>query len=192
MSAVLDGDALRQLAVRLVAISELLEQRSEHAVQRVDASAAQLEHASRLMGVNGEKITQDLVDALRQQGATAIRQGVGGAIAQCLTTFKTAEAEAARAAAEWSVQRRQLASSQRRVLWGSATALIVGSLLSVGGSAWVVREHVRQLKQVQFGEDLLAATRTGAITRCGENLCVRAAKTPVRYGASGEYVVVKQ
>jgi hypothetical protein len=190
MSAVLDADELRHLAVRLVAISELLEQRSEHAVRRVEHGAADLERASRSLGASGDRLVHEVVDAVRQQGAAAVQKGLGDALAQCRAAFEAAEAQAGRAAGEWNRQRSRLARDQQRLLWGTAMALIVGSLLAVGGSAWVVREHMRQLEQARFGEDVLDATRRGAITRCGQQLCARTGPEPEHYGARGEYVVV--
>ena len=192
MSAVLEHDELRRLAVRLVAISELLEQRSEQAVQRVERGARDLERAAQLLGANNEASAREIVDALRQQGGTAIHKGLGDALVQCRAAFDAAEAQASRAAGEWSLQRSRLAQGQQRLLWGAAAALIVGSLLALGGSAWVVRERMQRLEQARFGEDVLAATRSGAITRCGQHLCVRAGTAARRYGRRGEYVVVSE
>jgi hypothetical protein len=190
MSAVLDSDELRRLAVRLVAISEMLEQRSELAVRRVEHSAAELDRAAQSLGASGEQSARELVDTVRQQGGAAIQKGLGDAILQCRAAFDAAEAQASRAASEWSVQRARLARGQQRLLAGAAATLVVGSLLAVVGSGWVLRERMQRLEQAHFGEDVLDATRTGAITRCGEHLCARAGVTPQRYGARGEYVVV--
>lgn len=185
-----DADDLRQFAVRLAAIAELLDRRSEQAVRRIEHGAADLGRASHALGGSSDRLVRELVDMLRQQSGAAVQKGVGEALAQCRAAFDAAEAQATRAASEWRQQRVRLATGQRRLLWGSAAALIVGSVLAAGGSAWLVREHMRQLEQAHFGEDMLEATRTGAITRCGQRLCARVGANPHRYGAHGEYVVV--
>jgi hypothetical protein len=133
---------------------------------------------------------RELVDTLRQQGAAAVNAGLAEALARCRKAFDAAEAQAGRAAHDWGVQNARLASTHRRLMWGGTMALIVGSVLAVGGSAWVVREHMRQLEQARFAEDILAATRSGAITRCGDRLCVRTGAKAKPHGTRGEYVIV--
>lgn len=85
-----------------------------------------------------------------------------------------------------------LTSARRTLLWNGLIALLVGSLLVAGGAAWVAHKSMQEIAQAHFGKDILEATRSGAITRCGGTLCVRVGKKPQRYGAHGEYVLLQE
>jgi len=70
-------------------------------------------------------------------------------------------------------------------------ALLIGSLLAAGGTAWIAHRSMQEIAQADFGKDILQATRDGSITRCGVSLCVRIGKKPRYYGKEGEYVLLQ-
>jgi len=71
-------------------------------------------------------------------------------------------------------------------------ALFIGALLAVGGAGFVVWDSMREIKTAQFDQDILHATQTGALTRCGEALCVKVGKQIKRYGNDGDYVLLSE
>jgi hypothetical protein len=76
------------------------------------------------------------------------------------------------------------------LVWKGLGALIVGSLLAVGGSGYFAWKGMRQIEQAQFGADILRATQNGRLTRCGKDLCVKLGKHPRHY--DGNYVLLQQ
>lgn len=68
------------------------------------------------------------------------------------------------------------------MLWKATAALLLGAVLAVGSSAFIAWRSLQQFKRADFAEDVLEATRSGAITRCGEALCARVGDAPRKYG----------
>lgn len=186
------ADDLKQFAVRLMAVSELLEQRSERAVLQVEQGAVQLGQVAHGLDLSGQRLSSEVLDVVRAQSSVALEHGLAAALAQCQARFRQAADSASQAARQWDEASRRLHREQRRLRWTGWIALLLGSLLTAGGSGWLAARHLRQLEQARFGEDILAATRSGAITRCGERLCARVGTRPQRYGARGEYVLVER
>lgn len=92
------------------------------------------------------------------------------------------------------VQTLQLTRAQTTLVWKSLLVLGLGSLLLAGTSIYIARDRMRVVRQAEFGADILHATRSGTITRCGkqEALCVRVGKTLRRAGAQGEYILLQE
>lgn len=185
------ADDLKDLAVRLVAVAELLEQRSERAVRQVELGTLQLGEAVQGLGLTGQRLSAEVLDAVRAQSGAAVERGLAAALAHCQAQFRAAADSAMQAAHQFDEAGHRLHAEQRRLRWTGWMALLIGSLLAAGGSGWLVARHMRQLEQAEFAADVLQATRSGAITRCGERLCVRTGDRPQRYGARGDYLLIE-
>jgi len=86
-----------------------------------------------------------------------------------------------------------LTHAQRALVWKGLIALTIGSLLAAGGSAYVAWNSMREVRQAEFGTAILRATRSGALTACGEEraLCVRVGRQSRRVGDRGEFLLVE-
>ena len=131
------------------------------------------------------------MSAIASQAQGVIRQGIAQAADQCGLRLQEAAQVATRAAATLDAQARTLAGTQRGIAWKAGLALLVGAVLAAGGSALVAWKSLRDLERAGFGEDILQATRSGAITRCGEALCVKVGVEPHRAGTRGEFLLVE-
>ena len=78
------------------------------------------------------------------------------------------------------------------LVWNGLIALLVGSLLAAGGAAWIARDSMQKVAQAHFGQDILQAAQSGAITRCGDLLCAKVGKKLQRYGKEGEYLLLQE
>lgn len=183
---------LQELALRLGAVVAFLEERAEHASLQSAQGAQALHQAVDGFGACTRQLSQDALSAITSQAQGAIRQGVAQAADQCGLRLQEAAQVASRAAATLDAQARTLAGAQRSIAWKAGLALFVGAALAAGGSALVAWKSLRDLERASFGEDILEATRSGAITRCGESLCVRASQDAGRAGPGGEYLLLDQ
>ena len=89
-------------------------------------------------------------------------------------------------------QRRGLTAARRSLVWNGMIALLIGSLLSAGGAAWIAHRSMQQMAQAHFGREILQATQRGAITRCGDSLCAKVGRKPQRYGKDGQYLLLQE
>lgn len=184
-------DDLQELALRLGAVIAFLEERAEHASLQSAQGAQALHQAVDGFGACTRQLSQDALSAIASQAQGVIRQGVAQAADQCGLRLQDAAQVATRAAATLDAQARTLAGTQRGIAWKAGLALLVGTALAAGGSALVAWKSLRDLERAGFGEDILEATRSGAITRCGDALCVRAGEDARRAGPGGEYLLLE-
>jgi hypothetical protein len=190
VSGQVDSVDLQELALRLSAVVDFLEERAEHATQQSSQGAQALGRAVDGFHARTRELSQDAVAAIASQAEGAVRQAVARAAEQCNARLQDAGQSAVRAAAALGGEVRSLQKVQRGLAWKAGFALLVGAALAAGGSALVAWKSLRDLERAGFGEDILEATRNGSITRCGEALCVRAGPDARRAGDHGEYLLV--
>ena len=164
MNARMDSNDLQDLALRLAAFTDLLEQRADRVADITEANAHAVEAAAVTLTEQGRDLSTSAVAAIRDETRSAM---------QALH----ADIAAAR-------------SAQRRFATIASLALIVAAAIAVGGSAWMVWRSQQELKRAEFAQGILEATRSGAITMCGEQVCVRVGNRPKRADAEG-YVIAE-
>lgn len=182
---------LQELALRLGAVVAFLEERAEQASLQSVQGAQALHEAVDGFGACTRQLSQEAVSTIAAQAQGAIRLGVATAAEQCGQRLQEAARVATRAAATLDAQAHALSATQRGLAWKAGLALLVGAMLAAGGSALVAWKSLRDLERAGFGEDILQATRSGAITRCGEALCVKVGAEPRRAGTRGEFLLVE-
>ncbi|MEP7185209.1 MAG: hypothetical protein ABI767_05160, partial [Rhodanobacter sp.] len=121
----------------------------------------------------------------------SIVQGTQQATSQVRQQLERTASNAQAAAQAMEREARLLTGARRSLIWNGLLALLVGSLLAAGGAAWIAQKSMQEVAQAHFAKDILEATQSGAITRCGDTLCIRVGKKPKRFGAQGEYVLLK-
>jgi 2-oxoglutarate dehydrogenase complex dehydrogenase (E1) component-like enzyme len=188
----LEAATLQDMALKLAAITDLLERRAQEAVQQVGEGAQQLSYASYNLSQQGQQIATEVTNVITGQARQAIDQGSGEALEQLRQQLKQVGESATQSAKLIGEQAQALKKSQKRLVWGGGTALLVGCLLAAGGSAYVAWRSLHQLQRAEFAEDILMATRTGTISRCDKQLCVRVGAEPKRFGKDGEYILLQE
>lgn len=184
-------EALQQSLVKLLAVVDRLDARNLQTVQRLEAATAAVEQGVGRLDRGGEQFAQQALQRIGADTQQSIAQGAGRAVTEFQHQLQQAAHGVQWAAQAMDEQRKGLAAARRSLLWIGAMALLIGSLLAAGGTAWIAHRSMQEIAQADFGKDILQATRDGAITRCGDSLCVRIGKKPRHYGKEGEYVLLQ-
>jgi len=163
-TAHVDGQDLQELAVRLAAFTDLLEQRADRVADITEANAHAVESAALALVEQGRDLSHSAVAAIREETRAAARA-------------LHAEAGALRA-------------SQWRFATIASLALVAAAVIAAGGSAWMVWRSQQELRRAEFAQAILQATRSGAISLCGDQVCVRVGNKPKRANADG-YVIAE-
>ncbi|MGO1069084.1 hypothetical protein [Lysobacter sp. CA199] len=184
-----DAQDLKRLAADLAVFAQHLQEQSERAVQHVDRSADELHRAALGMGAGAQELATQLVDAVRGQAQEAIGRGAMQAFGPIGAQLRESAEVATRAAKALEDQRKALERAQQILIYKGTLALLVASAIAVGGSWFFISKSMDEIRRAKFGRDLIEATRSGALTRCDGQLCVRAGE---RFGSKGDYVLIEQ
>jgi hypothetical protein len=182
-----DVDAVRHALIRLLAIADRLDARNAQTVQRLDAAAAALDHGVRRLDQGGDRFADSALQLIGENAQETIAHGAGQALGDFRQQLQQSADLAKSAAQSMDEQRKGMTSARRSLVWNGMIALLIGSLLAAGAAAWMVHRSMQDMAQADFGQDILQATQRGAITRCGESLCVRVGSNPQHYGKDGQY-----
>lgn len=188
----IDTEALKQLVLQLATIARQLDRRSELAVARVDASTAALDQELHALGDGAERFAREAVRVVGEEVREAIDRGAGGALAAFNRQLEASVQIVRAATGAMEEQRRHLAATRRTLAWRAAGALLVGLLLAVGVAGYTSWRAVQQVRSAQFAEDIVHATRSGILTRCGSALCVKTGEQLRRYGKNPAYVLISE
>jgi hypothetical protein len=183
-----DAQDLKRLAADLAVFAQHLQEQSERAVQHVDRSADELHRAAMGMGAGAQELAEQLVGAVQGQARDAIGRAVEQSFGPIGAQLRESAEVATRASKALEDQRQGLERAQQMLIYKATLALVVGSAVAVGGSWFFISKSMREIQRAKFGRDIMEATRTGALTRCDGELCVRAGK---RFGSKGEYVLIE-
>ena len=183
---------LEQLALRLSAVADFLEERSERAVQLVAQGTHVLDQTAHGLGAMAQQLSREVVETIGAQAEGAIQRAIGRATAEYNAQLQEAARTAAGAARQLEEQRDSLRRVQQGLLWKGLTALLIGTVLAAGGSSYVAWNNMREVKRAAFAKDILRATQSGVLTRCGDALCVKVDQRARRFGAKGEYLLLTE
>lgn len=192
ISRVGDVDAVRQALTKLMAIADRLESRNMQTVQRIEAATAALDQGVSRLDGGGERFAKSALLVIGSKAQQAVAQGAGQAVGEFRQQLQQSADSAQSAAHALDEQCKGLAAARRTLVWNGLISLLIGSLLAVGGVAWVVHRSMQEMAQAHFGQDILQATQHGAITRCGDSLCAKVGKKPQRYGEDGQYMLLQE
>ena len=184
--------ALQELALKLSAVADMLDQRSQLAMQAAAQGGQQLQHVAQGLNQQGQQMADTVVAAISANARQSIEQGTAESLQQLRQQLRQASESAGQSAKLISDQAQALQNAQKKILWKASLALLVGSLLAAGGTAFIAWRSLQQFKRADFAEDVLEATRSGTITRCGKALCARVGEKPSRFGPKGEYLLLEQ
>ncbi|WP_157062466.1 hypothetical protein [Pseudoxanthomonas dokdonensis] len=175
------------LALQLATLTAQLDRSVGQLQQQGGQSMRAMQTSAQTLAQQSQQLAGEVVQAVSQQTHGAMVHG----LQQSLTPLHQATRDAGAVTTALAQQLSALRSAQQSLVWKAGLALIIGSVLVVGGCGWAVWKTQRALKQAEFPTQVLEATRSGAITVCGEALCVKAGSKPQHYGQNGDYVVVQ-
>lgn len=186
-----DSEELQQLALRMGAFADVLGEHASRLVEETGQSTQALRDATQGMGLQAHRLSQEVVQAISRESRGAIERGVTEGMLEGSDQLRSASALARQTADAMQHELARLRAAHRSLLWKAGTALTVGALLAAGGSVYLAWQSNKTLRLAEFPRDLLQATRSGAITRCGDTLCARVGKHPVLRGQHKEYAEVR-
>lgn len=185
-------DTVRQALTKLMAIADRLEARNTQTVQRIEAATVALDQGVNRLDGGGERFARSVLQVIGSNAQQALTQGAGQAVGEFRQQLQQSADSAQSAVHAMDEQCRGLTAARRTLVWNGLIALLIGSLLAVGGAAWIVHRSMQELAQAHFSQDILQATQHGAITRCGDSLCAKVGKKPQRYGEDGQYMLLQE
>lgn len=187
-----DVDAVRQALTKLMAIAERLESRNMQTVQRLETATAALDHGVGRLDAGGERFAKSALQVIGSNAQQVVTEGAGQALSEFRQQLQQSADSAKSAAHAMDEQGRGLVAARRTLVWNGLGALLIGSVLAASGAAWVAHWSMQEMAQAHFGQDILQATQSGAITRCGDSLCAKVGKKPQRYGKDGQFLLLQK
>lgn len=186
-----NADAVSQALVKLLAIADRLDARNMQTMQRIEAASVALDQGVSRLDGGGDQFARSALQVISANVQQAIADGAGVAVGAFRQQLQQSANTAQSAAQAMDEQRKGLTAARRTLVWSGMIALLAGSLLAAGAAGWMLRQSIHQMAQARFGQDILQATRSGAITRCGESLCAKVGKKAQRFGNAGEYLLLQ-
>lgn len=188
---VAEVETAKQTLVKLMAIADRLDARNLKTAQQLEAAVAALEGGAARLGHGADEFAQRALQLIGSGAQQSIVQGTQQAAAEVRHQLEHTASSAQAAAQAMERDAKLLTGARRSLVWNGLLALLVGSLLAAGGAAWIAQKSMQEVAHAHFAKDILDATQSGAVTRCGNHLCARVGKAPQRYGAKGEYVLLQ-
>jgi hypothetical protein len=184
-------DEIKHLVIQLAAITERLDQRSEAAVAHCEGAARSMDQRAQLLGASAHAFTQNVASSLQQQAGDII----GAGIKKSLDSFNDELGKSARlanaAGQALEAERRALNQERKTWMWAGCGALIIGSILATGASAYTVYSGKRELDRQRLEGKLLSAYQSADIALCGERLCARIDPSAPAFGNKKDYRQIK-
>jgi hypothetical protein len=184
-------DDLKETALRIAALVDVLERRSADAVGVMDEGRASIARAAADLGQRGPQLVAEVGRHAQTETRAALEAAIGPVVATLRAQLDAASAKAQHSAEALHKERVAMVSAQRKAFWIGSGALVLGALLAVGGSAaWVAMKRA-ELAKLEFAQQIHDATARGALVPCGESLCARIGEAPRRAGERREFLVVE-
>lgn len=186
-------DDVKELVLKLAAITSHVDQRNQESMQRIEGGVRSLDAATRRLQGGADEFAAAVMQAVGSQ----VQGVVAGRSAAALDQFNE-QLRASSGHVKWATevmaeQRKLLSAAQRTLVWKGLFALLVGSALAALAAGYVFREARQVGGDPALAADVRHALRSGAIARCNEReLCART--TTAGSGgkrAQSEYVIVR-
>jgi hypothetical protein len=182
--------AAAQLAAKLSAVAESINARNAQSTGQMQSSAAALGQKAREMQSASEDLVQQVISAIVGQAPAALAEGMGNAVGQYQKSIEDCESKAKWACEALSEQRRLLSRAQSARMWVGVTVLVLGGLVWMIGTGYVVWSKQQEITQLGYQEQVAKILQTQTVVPCGNGLCAKINKNAPHYGAHGEYVQI--
>lgn len=180
----------QKLLLQLLDLSDHIQRRDDALLRHLTQAVAHLQDTAERVGAGGQQFASGALDVLRREGGAAVTQGLDHALQNSRAGMEAFANTGSQAAREVQAAAQALRQQRSVWLWAGPIAMIVGAVLAAGGSGYLVWKNMQEIKRAQFARDILRATETGALTRCGDTLCAKVGEKPQRYGK--EHVLLQQ
>jgi hypothetical protein len=188
----MDVEELKQLVLKLAAIAERLDERSENAVLRIERSADGLGVSAAGLHADSDRFAQQVLQAITEQAGSVLERGVGQAVDRCNMRLRGTTDAAAATARDLDVLRQELQRERRNWVWRGTTALLAGSALAIGASSYWALKSRDEIERSQVEAALLRAYNQADVTLCeGGRLCANVEDDSRRHGDRRQYRAVK-
>ena len=186
-----DSKELQELALRLSAFADVMNQNANRLMRENALSAQSLHDTTVAFTSQSRQIAGDLVHSVGAQAREVIELQAGHGMRQSGERLASAATQVESAAGSLQRELQRLGAAQRSLVWKSGLALLLGSILAVAGSGYLVWKNQETLKHTEFPTALSEAMRTGALSSCDGSICARVGERPKRFGKQGEYVEIE-
>ena len=186
-----DSKELQELALRLSAFADVMNQHAIRLIQENAISAQSLRETAAAFTSQSQHVSRDLVHNVGTQAREVIELQADHGLRQSGERLASAATHAEAAAGSLQRELQRLGDAQRSLVWKSGLMLLLGSLLAVAGSGYLVWKNRETLKRTEFPVAVSEAMRTGTLTMCEGSICARIGKKPKRFGGQDEYAEVK-
>ena len=184
-------DAVAQALAKLMAVTDRVDARNTQTVQRLETLAATMERGAQRLEAGGERFAAAALQTIALHAQQAVGAVVAQTVGQVQQQMQQAGNSASAAARAMDVELAAMVAARRGLVWNGLLALLVGTLLAVGATVWIVHSS-GALAQARLGQDMVQAMQRGALTRCGDSLCAKVGRKPQRYGKDGGYVLLAE
>jgi hypothetical protein len=186
-----DSKELQELALRLSAFADVLNQHASRLMEENALSVQSLRDTTAAFTSQSKQLARDLVHSVGTQAREVIELQAAHGLRQSSERLAGAAGQAETAAGSLHRELHRLTAAQQTMVWKSGMALLLGSLLAVAGSAYLVWKNQQTLRSTAFPAAVSDAMRTGALTMCESSICARVGKQPERFGGQGEFAKIK-
>jgi hypothetical protein len=185
-------DGVAQALAKLMAVTDRVDARNTQTAQRIEAIAAALEKSAQRLDTGGERFATAALQTIASHAQHAIGQVTAQAAGHLQQQLQQAANSASAVARALDDERAAMVAARRGMVWSGLLALLVGTLLAVGATVWVVHRSGDAWAQARLGHDIVQATQRGTISRCGDSLCAKVGRKLRRYGKGGEYLLLSE
>ncbi|MET0582555.1 MAG: hypothetical protein ABWZ08_11375, partial [Pseudoxanthomonas sp.] len=151
---------LQELALRLSAFADVLNQHATRLMQENSISAQSLREAAAAFTSQSAQVSRELVQSVGAQAREVIELRAGHGLRQSVERLASAATQAEAAAGSLQRKLQRLGAAQQSLVWKSGLALLLGSLLAVAGSGYLVGKNHQALKQAEFPTAVANAMRS--------------------------------
>lgn len=187
----MDMDELKQLVIKLAAITDRLDQRSEFAVRRVEQAGASLDQSAGRLGSSASTFAREALGAIDKQSGEVIARGLGREIADCVAHLQRTKREASASAHEFEQMRTALRRERRTWVWLGLGALLTGTVLAIAAAGYAVKTSRDELRSNAIEATLLRAYNEADVSLCDGRLCANIDQSTPGFGDRNQYRHVK-
>lgn len=186
-------DDVKELVLKLAAITGHVDQRNQESMQRIEVGVHSLDAATRRLQNGADEFAHAVAQAFGRQVQGMVAERSGAALDSFNEQLRASTARVKLATEAMVEQHTRLRAAQRTVAWKALGALLIGSALAAAAGGYLFWQARQTGGDPALAADVRHALRSGAIARCNEHeLCARTTTAP--HGgkrAQSEYVIVR-
>lgn len=186
-------DDIKELVLKLAAITGQIDQRNRESMQRLGDGVQVLDAATRRLQGGADRFAENVMRAVGQQVQGVVSEHSAHALDGFNEQLRVSAGHVKWAAEVMAEQRKTLSAVQRALVWKGLVALLVGSVLAALAAGWLFWQARQAGGDPALAADIRQAIQSGALVRCsGGGLCARTPGVPRgSKKPQHEYVIVR-